>query len=354
MDFAGLTAAARGSRAKAPSPPLVRLATPCPRLSRSSICTSTPSTRSSTGRAGSTRLVARAAELEMPAVALTDHGSMAGAVQLFKAAARTGVKPISAARSTSPTTRGPRPEEGRAHLTLLAATTAGYPNLIKLSSLGYLEGYYYKPRVDWELLDARRGDHRALGLPVGPRLQGARGRRRGPRAPGARPAGAGLRPRQRLRRAAERRTSTSRRGSSPGSPRWPPTRACHSSPPGDVHYLPRPTRAPTRRCCASSRATRSRTRTTGSSEPTTSIFKSPGEMYALTCAAGDEDMLRRTLEIAERCNVDIELGRSCPAQVRRPRRRDGVRLPASSSARTACASATAPRRPSCAPGSSSS
>src|SRR5205823_9314035 len=43
--------------------------------------------------------------------------------------------------------------KGNAHLTLLAADNAGYSNLIKLSSLGYLEGYYYKPRVDWELLD---------------------------------------------------------------------------------------------------------------------------------------------------------------------------------------------------------
>src|SRR5262249_51444658 len=44
-------------------------------------------------------------------------------------------------------------EKGNAHLTLLAADNAGYANLIKLSSLGYLEGYYYKPRVDWELLE---------------------------------------------------------------------------------------------------------------------------------------------------------------------------------------------------------
>ena len=43
--------------------------------------------------------------------------------------------------------------KGTAHLTLLAETTAGYGNLIKLCSLGYLEGYYYRPRVDWELLE---------------------------------------------------------------------------------------------------------------------------------------------------------------------------------------------------------
>src|SRR6202051_2894664 len=97
-------------------------------------------------------LVARAAELEMPAVSLTDHGSMAGAVQLFKAAKGTGVKPIVGCEGYG--TRGRRAQtKGNAHLTLLAADNEGYSNLIKLSSLGYLEGYYYKPRVDWELLE---------------------------------------------------------------------------------------------------------------------------------------------------------------------------------------------------------
>src|SRR5438552_3204418 len=47
-------------------------------------------------------------------------------------------------------------QKGNAHLTLLARDNAGYANLIKLSSLGYLEGYYYKPRVDWELLERHK------------------------------------------------------------------------------------------------------------------------------------------------------------------------------------------------------
>jgi DNA polymerase-3 subunit alpha len=97
-------------------------------------------------------LVARAAELEMPAVSLTDHGSMAGAVQLFKAAKGTGVKPVIGCEVYVADDRRAQ-KKGYAHLTLLAADAAGYSNLIKLSSLGYLEGYYYKPRVDWELLE---------------------------------------------------------------------------------------------------------------------------------------------------------------------------------------------------------
>src|SRR5712671_1892356 len=97
-------------------------------------------------------LVKRAAELEMPAVSLTDHGSMAGAVQLFKAAKGTGVKPIVGCEVYVADDRRAQ-TKGNAHLTLLAADNEGYSNLIKLSSLGYLEGYYYKPRVDWELLE---------------------------------------------------------------------------------------------------------------------------------------------------------------------------------------------------------
>jgi DNA polymerase III subunit alpha len=96
-------------------------------------------------------LVKRAAELEMPAVSLTDHGSMAGAVQLFKETKETGVKPVIGCEVYVADDRRAA-TKGNAHLTLLAADNTGYSNLIHLSSLGYLEGYYYKPRVDWELL----------------------------------------------------------------------------------------------------------------------------------------------------------------------------------------------------------
>ncbi len=96
-------------------------------------------------------LVDKAARLEMPAVSLTDHGSLAGAIDLYKAARAQGVKPILGCEVYVTDDRRVQ-TKGTAHLTLLAETTAGYANLIKLSSLGYLEGYYYRPRVDWELL----------------------------------------------------------------------------------------------------------------------------------------------------------------------------------------------------------
>src|SRR5713101_6758108 len=87
----------------------------------------------------------------MPAVSLTDHGSLAGAVDLYKAARDEGVKPVLGCEVYVTDDRHAQ-QKGQAHLTLLAETNEGYGNLIKLSSLGYLEGYYYKPRVDWELL----------------------------------------------------------------------------------------------------------------------------------------------------------------------------------------------------------
>ncbi len=97
-------------------------------------------------------LAARAAELEMPAVALTDHGSLAGAVELVRETGKHGVKPLIGCEVYVADDRRVQ-KKGYAHLTLLAEDNTGYANLIKLSSAGYLEGYYYKPRVDWELLE---------------------------------------------------------------------------------------------------------------------------------------------------------------------------------------------------------
>src|SRR5262249_28865580 len=86
------------------------------------------------------------------AVSLTDHGSLAGAVDLTKAAKKEGIKPVLGCEVYVAENRKAQ-QKGYAHLTLLAEDNEGYSNLIKLSSLGYLEGYYYKPRVDWELRD---------------------------------------------------------------------------------------------------------------------------------------------------------------------------------------------------------
>src|SRR5436189_4171462 len=88
----------------------------------------------------------------MPAVGLTDHGSLAGAVELYREAGKQGVKPLLGCEVYVADDRRAQ-RKGYAHLTLLAESNEGYANLIKLASAGYLEGYYYKPRVDWELLE---------------------------------------------------------------------------------------------------------------------------------------------------------------------------------------------------------
>ena len=101
-------------------------------------------------------MVARAAELEMPAIALTDHGVMYGAIHFYKACKEAGIKPIIGCEVyVAPRSRLLR--EGRVdrdpnHLTLLAADHEGYLNLMRLCTVGQMEGMYYKPRIDKEIL----------------------------------------------------------------------------------------------------------------------------------------------------------------------------------------------------------
>lgn len=101
-------------------------------------------------------VVAAAAADGQPAVAITDHGVMYGVVDFTKAAESVGVKPIIGTEAyVTPGSRFDRPPRNRNlryHMTLLAETDVGYRNLMQLSSKAYLEGYYYKPRMDKELL----------------------------------------------------------------------------------------------------------------------------------------------------------------------------------------------------------
>ncbi len=98
-------------------------------------------------------LVARAKELGMPAVALTDHGNMYGAIEFYKTALKEGIKPIIGVEIyLVPDSRFKKVKGKNYHLTLLAENYQGYKNLMKIVSIGYLEGFYYKPRVDFEVL----------------------------------------------------------------------------------------------------------------------------------------------------------------------------------------------------------
>jgi DNA polymerase-3 subunit alpha len=100
-------------------------------------------------------LVKTAAKYKMPAVAVTDHGNLFGAIGFYEAAKKAGVKPIIGCEMyISKTNRFDRdPSSGRPnHLIVLCENDKGYRNLVKLVSKGYLEGFYYKPRIDKELL----------------------------------------------------------------------------------------------------------------------------------------------------------------------------------------------------------
>jgi DNA polymerase-3 subunit alpha len=96
-----------------------------------------------------------AAEVPSSALALTDHGNLFGAIEFYKEARKHGVKPILGTEAyVAPQSRGDRERNPVAawHLTLLARNETGWRNLIKLSSAGYLDGFYYVPRIDRELL----------------------------------------------------------------------------------------------------------------------------------------------------------------------------------------------------------
>ena len=93
---------------------------------------------------------------QQPAVAITDHGVLYGVVDFTKAARAAGIKPIIGIEAyVTPGSRFDRParrDDIRYHMTLLAINDTGYRNLMKLASRAYLEGFYYKPRMDAELL----------------------------------------------------------------------------------------------------------------------------------------------------------------------------------------------------------
>ena len=97
-------------------------------------------------------LVSFAKDQGMPGLALTDHGVMYGAVKFYKEAREAGIKPLMGCEVYVTADRNDRSRAPYYHLTLIARTAEGYRNLMKLSTCGFLEGFYYKPRVDMEML----------------------------------------------------------------------------------------------------------------------------------------------------------------------------------------------------------
>jgi DNA polymerase-3 subunit alpha len=264
-------------------------------------------------------LVARAAELEMPAVSLTDHGSLAGAVQLWKATRSSGVKPVIGCEVYVCDDRRAQ-QKGYAHLTLLARDNDGYANLIKLSSLGYLEGYYYKPRVDWELLSRHAGGLIALSGCLSGRVCKALEESRPADAAAELDRLAQVFGRDNVYVELQNAHLDVQARILPQLVDLAAKAGLPTVATGDVHYL-RDTdaRAHEALLCIQS----------GDSlknpghwrfETDHFYFKSPAEMAA--DFPGQAAALRRTLEVAERCDVEIELGRILLPRFPAPEGRD--------------------------------
>src|SRR6266545_2864265 len=251
-------------------------------------------------------LAARAAELEMPAVGLTDHGSLAGAVQLYQQAAKHGVKPIIGCEVYVCDDRAAQ-TKGYAHLTLLAESNEGYGNLIKLASAGYLEGYYYRPRVDWELLEQHAPGLVALSGCLSGRVSKALEENRpadaaadldrlvqvfGPTSTYVEIQNAGLSQQARIN------PLLAKLAEGTGLPLVAT---------GDVHYLRHEdARAHEALLCIQSGDTL-KNPDHWKFDTDQFFFKTPAEM-AVDFAAYPQ-ALARTLEVAERCNVELELGK---------------------------------------------
>lgn len=104
------------------------------------------------GAARIDNLIRRAKEMDMPAVAITDHGNLYGVPEFYTTARKEGIQPIIGCEFYMCTDMYDRVDRERFHQVLLAKNEVGYQNLIALSSTSYLDGYYYKPRIDRKLL----------------------------------------------------------------------------------------------------------------------------------------------------------------------------------------------------------
>ena len=278
------------------------------------------------GAARVSEVVAAAAADRQPAVAITDHGVMYGVVDFVKAAREEGIKPLIGIEAyVTPGSRFDRPRRSqniRYHMTLLAANETGYRNLMKLASRAYLEGYYYKPRMDSELLAEHSegiiATSGCLGGPVAQHLapdasreEGIAGAVRDVDAAVAAAAhyqdifGQG----QLLHRDPGPRVRSPSAGSFPTWWTSPAGSGPRSSPP-TTPITPGGRRQRPMTCCSASRPAPPTTSPTGSvSTPRSSISSRPSEMRALFPSDQYPGACDNTLLVAERATVDLEFGR---------------------------------------------
>jgi DNA polymerase-3 subunit alpha len=254
-------------------------------------------------------LVQRAADLGMPAIGLTDHGSMAGAVELSRVAEKAGLRPVMGCEVYLVDDHAARPlREKRAHLTLLAETTEGYHNLIRLVSSGYLDGYWYKPRIDFDQLSSHAAGIIALSGCLSGRVCKALVED-DPKAA-----------RDELDRLAQifGRDNTYveiQDGGIDVQTRILPSLMALARDAGlpmvgtgDVHYLTREDAIPHEAllCIQTQDTLDNPDRFRFSNHEF--YLKTQQEMYSLMSQRFGEDMLRRTVEIADRCHAEVGLG----------------------------------------------
>ncbi|MGQ9920734.1 MAG: DNA polymerase III subunit alpha [Desulfobacca sp.] len=254
-------------------------------------------------------LINTAAALEMPAVAITDHGTMFGVMELYTKARKAGIKPILGCEVyVAPGSRLDKSAKAKGenhHLVLLAENYTGYQNLLRLVSKGHLEGFYYKPRIDRELL----ADHREGLIALSACLHGAVASHiLADNLPGAEAAAreyAELFPRSFYLEVQANDLAEQHKVNAALlelGPRWGlPLVATN-----DCHYL-RPEDAQAHDvllCIQTGKTIHSAKRMRFQTDQL--YFKSPAAMAA--AFPGRPDLLARSLEIAQRCQVELPLG----------------------------------------------
>ncbi len=256
------------------------------------------------------KLVKQAAEFRMPAVAITDHGQMHGIVDFYSHAMKAGVKPILGVElyvaPGNMREKAGGPGDAANHLTLLARDETGYRNLVQLTSAANLEGFYYKPRVDKEFLR----QHSAGIIALSGCLKGevAQKTLRGDAAGAEKAAlefreifGAGNYYLELQANGIPDQERANRGLVELGRRVGIPTVATN-----DCHYLRRED-APVHEvllCIQTGKTLQEQDRMRLSTDQF--YFRSPEEMARLF--AGVPEALRATIEIAERCNVELKLG----------------------------------------------
>ena len=266
--------------------------------------------------ARSTSWSQRAKALGMNGLALTDHGNLHGALEFYQAAKKEGINPILGYEAyIAPDSRLKRDagslKEASYHLTLLAQNRTGFRNLIKLASKAFLEGFYFKPRIDRELLEEFHEGIICLSGCVSSEfsraiLKGAGADQNDLDEAKKSPPGSincsAIATSSKFKTTAWKFSGGRWKGPSKSPARWAFRWWPRATPTTSIAKMPKPRTC----CCASTPANSAPTRTGCGWKRISSILRSPEEMYA--AFPGFEEALKQSQEIADSVNIELELG----------------------------------------------